>query len=54
MTEKTNPEMSEDLPEEESETSEKKICKCGYEDNSFACKIRHVAVNYDNLRRERG
>lgn len=26
---------------------------CGYPDGSFACKIRHVAINTGNLKRDR-
>jgi hypothetical protein len=27
--------------------------RCGYPADSFACKIRHLSMNTDNLRRER-
>lgn len=27
------------------ETSEPKICSCGYPDGTFACKIRHISMN---------
>lgn len=28
-------------------------CSCGYEEGTFACKIRHVQVNTANLKRSR-
>lgn len=35
------------------ETTETELCECGYEDNSFACKIRHQSFNVSNLKRDR-
>lgn len=29
------------------------LCECGKPEGSYACKIRHVAVNTANLRAER-
>lgn len=34
-------------------SDEKELCKCGYEDGSFACKIRHQQVNVAGLKRSR-
>ena len=35
------------------EEEKKKLCECGYEDGSFACKIRHINVNTAQLKRDR-
>lgn len=39
--------------ETEKKQEEKKICSCGYEDNTFACRIRHQTVAVGHLKRER-